>query len=273
LIHSHIPPWVRTAALVAPGALLFMFPAPSAAQTDYFNTDKRRPFWVEDAYPVERRAFEIQAAPFRLERIVGGVYNWSIEPELAYGVLPRTQLEIGVPLVVIDGVGGRRSGVGGLELSALYNLNVETSLPAFGVAAGALLPVGGFAPDNPFFSVQGIATRNFGWARFHINGEYTFGEEPSASDPLQVDATRWSAGIALDHTWPLRSLLIGGEVVLQQPLESAEDPALAVGTGARYQLSPRWAIDGGVGKRFTGDDRAWYVTFGSAYAFGLPWHP
>jgi hypothetical protein len=39
--------------------------------------------------------------------------------------------------------------------------------------------------------------------------------------------------------------------------------------GLRYQLAPRWAIDGGIGRRFTGDDRAWYVTFGSAFALGL----
>jgi hypothetical protein len=28
-------------------------------------------------------------------------------------------------------------------------------------------------------------------------------------------------------------------------------------------------MDAGAGRRFTGNDRTWYVTLGSAYAFGL----
>ena len=253
--------------------LLVLRPALCIAQTDYYNTDKGRPLLVEDAYPVERRAFELQAAPLRLERATGGAYHWSVEPEIAFGILPRTQLELGVPLSMVDASGERRSGVAGLELSALYNLNVETSLPAFGVSAGALLPVGSLAPDDPYFHLKGIATRTLPWARFHVNGEYTVGDEPAASDSAELDVTRWRVGVAADRTFPLRSLLLGGELIVQQPLNSADDAILILGAGTRYQLTPRWAIDAGVGKRLTGDDRAWYVTFGSAYAFGLPWHP
>ena len=42
------------------------------------------------------------------------------------------------------------------------------------------------------------------------------------------------------------------------------------GAGLRYQLSPVFAIDGGIGKRLTGDDQSWYVTFGVAKVFGIP---
>jgi outer membrane putative beta-barrel porin/alpha-amylase len=251
-------------------ALLLLCPALAGAQTDYYNTDKGRPLLIEDAYPVERRAFEIQAAPMRLERATGGTYLWSVEPEVAFGIFPRTQLELGVPLLFIDSAGYRRSGISGLTLSALYNVNVETSLPAFGIGASALLPVGPLSLDNPYVSFKGIATRTLPWARLHVNGEYTFGEEPPSSTTAEFEATRWTAGVAIDHTLPLKSLLLGGEVVLQQPLESTEGAILVLGAGTRYQLAPRWAIDAGFGKRLTGDDRAWYVTFGSAYALGLP---
>ena len=44
----------------------------------------------------------------------------------------------------------------------------------------------------------------------------------------------------------------------------------SAGTGSRWQVSPRVAMDAGVGRRLTGDDRGWYLTVGSAYAFGLP---
>lgn len=246
---------------------------PVHAQTDYYNTDRGRPLRVEDAYPVERRAFEIQAAPLRVERAAGGAYHWSLEPEIAYGILPRLQLEVGVPLSVIDAAGSRRAGVGGLDVSALYNLNVETSLPAFGVGASALLPVGNLAPEGPFVSVTGLMTRSFTWARFHVNGEYTIGDEPTALDAGVEEQSRWAAGLAVDRAFPLRALLLGAELVVEQPLDEAADLLWTAGAGFRYQLAPRWAMDAGIGKRLTGDDRAWYLTVGAAYAFGLPWNP
>jgi hypothetical protein len=263
----------RWALVLVVIALTLIRAAPAWAQTDYYNTDKGRPLQTEDAYPVERRAVEIQAAPLRLERLAAGVYQWSVEPEIAFGVLPRMQVELGVPISLIDAAGARSSGLNGLDFSVFYNLNVETSLPAFAISVSALLPVGALAPDNPYFVFKGIATRTLSWARFHVNGEYTAGHAASASGTFQTEVTRWSTGLGIDRTFPLQSLLVGGEVVLQQPIDSAADLAVAIGVGTRYQLAPRWAIDGGIGKRLTGDDRGWYVTLGSAYAFGLPWYP
>lgn len=255
-------------------ALLACAVVPAArAQTDYYNTDRGRPLRTEDAYPVERRAFEIQAAPLRLERLGAGAYNWGFEPEFAYGIAPRTHVEVGVPLAFIDAAGASRSGITGLHVSMLHNLNVETSIPALAVAASAALPVGGLASDETFFSVTGIATRTWSWMRVHLNGEYTLGDAPAATDPGIVEASRWSAGLSADKTFPLRSLLVGAELVVQQPLDAAEKAALSAALGTRYQLSPRWAVDAGLGKRLSGDERSWFITFGSAYAFGLPWKP
>ncbi|HEX8431422.1 MAG TPA: hypothetical protein VF625_09050, partial [Longimicrobium sp.] len=60
---------------------------PATAQTDYYNTDEGRPVRIEDAASVERYAFELQLAPFRVARERGGIYHWEIAPELAYGIL------------------------------------------------------------------------------------------------------------------------------------------------------------------------------------------
>jgi hypothetical protein len=248
-------------------------PASARAQTDYYNTDRGRPLRVEDAYPVERRAFEIQAAPLRVERFAQGAYSWGFEPEIAYGIAPRTHVEAGVPLAFIDAAGARRSGVSGVHLSLLHNLNVETSIPALALAASAALPMGSLASDETYFSVTGIATRTLSWARFHLNADYTFGDEPDAGDTGIIEESRWSAGLSVDKTFPLRSLLLAGEIVAEQPLEDAADVAFSAAIGTRYQLAPRWAVDAGVGKRLTGDERSWFITFGSAYAFGLPWRP
>lgn len=264
---------VRRAALLAAAAIVAA--APAGAQTDYYNTDAGRPITIEDAYPVERRAFELQLAPLRLERAAGGVYTWGLEPEVAYGILPRTHVEVGLPLVHRDDAAGRgSSGVAGVEFGIFHNLNVETRIPALALGADVLLPVGRFGPDHAYTSARAIATKTFSFARFHVNGQYTFGAEP---DPLRAagahELSRWLAGVAVDRTFPLRSMLITGELVAHQPLHAAEDLGWNAGAGIRYQYSPRVALDAGIGRQLTGGERAWSFTFGSAYAFGLPWYP
>jgi hypothetical protein len=259
---------------------------PLGAQTDYYNTDLGRPLQIEDYLALERYGLELQAAPLRVERGRGGVYNWGVEPELAYGILPRTQLEVGLPFAYIDAgpLGGRASGLAGIDVSVLHQLNAETAIPGLAVVGEALLPAGGLGPDRAYASAKAIATRTLSWARFHANAQYTFGSrlpvdgEPAAggapgSDQLgagAVELSRWTAGLAADRTFPLRSILVAGELYARQPLRQGEDVELASTLGVRYQQNPRWALDGGVGRRLTGDDQGWYATFGTAYAFGLP---
>lgn len=254
------------AAVLALGAAA----APARAQTDYYNTDRGRPVQIEDAYPVERYAFELQLAPVRLEREGGGTYHWEVAPELAYGILPNTQLEVGFPLVFQEGgEDGERKGLAGIEVAALHNLNVETrTLPALAVAAEVLLPVGGLAPDETYASLKGIATRTFPWARFHVNGQYTFGEEPSVGNGV-TEASRWMAGIAVDRTYPLRSILLTADVFAEQPLDDDAELAWTAEAGFRYQTSPQFNIDFGMGRRFAGGGQGWFLTFGAAHAFAV----
>ena len=277
---------LSTPAAVAVVVAVLAVTAPLGAQTDYYNTDLGRPLQIEDYLALERYGLELQAAPLRVERGRGGVYTWGVEPELAYGILPRTQLEVGLPFAYIDAgpLGGRASGLAGIDVSVLHQLNAETAIPGLAVVGEALLPAGGLGPDKAYASAKAIATRTLSWARFHANAQYTFGSrlpadgEPAAdgapgSDQLgagAVELSRWTAGLAADRTFPLRSILVAGEFYARQPLRQGEDVEVASTVGVRYQQSPRWALDGGIGRRLTGDDQGWYATFGTAYAFGLP---
>ena len=266
--------WMRRGLLA-----VLLAPAPLTAQTDYYNTDAGRPVLIEDAYPTERYAFELQIAPLRLERMKGGVYNWGVEPEIAYGIFPRTHLEVGVPLAWVDAPGELGGfGPAGIDVSVLHNLNAETlGLPAFALAAEAVLPVGKYAPEDPYFSLKGIATRTFTWARFHANARWTFGPEPETEigpggtlipNEAVEEPSRWMAGFAVDRALPLRSMLLIGNVYAEQPIHEDEEIEWNAGAGVRYQLSPRLAVDAGFGRQLTGDP-AWFVTFGSAYAFAV----
>ena len=253
---------------------LQLVPDGASAQTDYYNTDHGRPLTIEDAYSTERYAFEIQLAPLRLERTRGGVYQWGVEPELSYGILPRTHIELGTPLSYVDVSGSRKAGLAGIELSLLHNFNVETStLPALGIVGDVLFPAGPFGPENAVISAKGIATRTMRWARFHVNGSYTFGSEYGAGEsglgPGHVEANRWLAGLAVDKTFPLRSMLIGAEIFAAKPLIDEDPVAWNTAAGIRYQLTPYFNIDGGIGKRLTGDERSWFATFGLSRAFAI----
>lgn len=263
------PSWRVLSRLL--GAGLVAMPFGAGAQTDYFNTDRGRPLHVQDAIPIERYAFELQAAPLRWSRAPGARVLWSVEPELAYGILPRTQLEIGLPVFVAEGAGnGRTHGVGAVHVSVLHALNVESlGWPALALNLAAAIPAGEFGPDAAYGAVGGIATRTTRLARVHVNVDAVIGPSTAGSGTGGAhDLERWSAGVALDRAMPLRSLLVAAEVVAGRPMDPADDLRWRAGAGIRWQLTPYWAVDAGIGRAF-GDEREWSLTFGAARAFGL----
>jgi len=254
---------------------LLLLAAPAAAQKDYYNLDKNRPVRIEDAYATERYALEVKVAPLRLERERGGVYHWGFDPEIAYGILPRTSVEVGFPFAIVDGgeEHGRSSGLSGIELSLFHNLNIETrTLPAMGLRGDLVFPVGNLSGDRIYPSLTGLATRSFSWARFHANAQYTFGSAPedAAGEPgvTPHETSRWLAGVAVDRVFPLSAYLLIADVYASQPLHADDPIEWNAGTGIRYQVSPFLAVDAGVGRRLTGDT-GWYFTLGSAYHMGF----
>jgi hypothetical protein len=277
-----MPNRLRRRALAAALAAVAVTGAPARAQTDFYNTDAGRPLTIEDAYALERRSIEIQAAPLRVERIRGGQYRWGIEPELSVGLFPRTQLEIGVPLVLVDDArqGTRRAGAAGIDLSVLYNLNRETSLPALAIGVGALLPAGSLGPNAPYANGKLVVTRSFPSFRVHANAQGTVGPRlslPAGSpDPIggnTLELSRWLAGVAVDRTLALRGVLLAAELFARAPLVEGQPLEWNAGVGTRWQADVRWAMDAGLGRHLTGDDRGWYLTLGGAYALGWPWRP
>jgi hypothetical protein len=256
----------RTAALAA--GLSFTIPAGHlAAQIDYRNLDAERPVATEDAYAVERHAFEL-LIPFRTERERGGDRLHLVPFEVEYGIFDNTQVGIGLPFGGVDEPGGGSTwGLAGLEVSGLYNFNTEGPvLPALSLGAQVALPVGSLAGDNARVSLKGIATRSWGLTRLHFNAVRSFGSE---DDPGAEFAPRWSYSLALDRTLFRQSLLLVGELLAQRPVGGATVEA-NVAIGARYQLSPTFVADVGVARRLhsrVGPD--YDLTIGLSHAFGL----
>ncbi len=248
--------------------LLSLLAPTAAAQTAYYNLDTGRPLRVQDAYAIERYGWDLQLGP-AVSGPSGSASTWALETALAYGAFPRTQFELAAPLASAPAAGGGHStGIDGLDVGALYDLNTETSaLPAFAAAAHVTLPVGSLGPPSTLLSLEGIATRSFTGFRIHLDASATIG--PTGGGTGALERSRWFAGAAIDHAWPLSSVLAAVEIVALQPLADTSAIAWSAGTGARVQWTPTLVLDGGVSRRFSGANQAWSATLGITWSFAV----
>src|SRR5262249_24155308 len=123
MIRSMIP------AALAVGALLVVA-SRAHGQIDYRNLDEGRPVATEDAYPIERFAFEV-LLPYRFESERGGADLHLIAPELEFGVLANTQIGLKTVLAAVTDTGETDWGLAGIRVFGLYNFNTESSgIPA-----------------------------------------------------------------------------------------------------------------------------------------------
>lgn len=221
---------------------------PAAAQIDYRNLDDDRPVRTEDAYPIERFAFELML-PYEYENGVEGSQVHATLPELAYGVLPNTQIGAKLPVARLEAGGASEWGLAGPRLFALYNFNTEGRLlPALSLRADLAIPIGKLAGDDPRLTVKGIATRSWGLTRAHLNAAVSVG----ADDITAVEADPdWALSLAVDRTFFRRSLLAIGELAALRSVAGAPTEVTAA-LGARSQLTPTLVLDAGVSRRLTG---------------------
>jgi hypothetical protein len=261
--------WSRRMTALGVGLSLAVPARSLTAQADYRNLDRERPVATEDAYPVERHAFEL-VVPFRSERERAGDRLHLLPLEIEYGIFDNAQIGVSLPLAVDDpNESDSEWGLAGLSLLGLYNFNTEGPvLPALSLAADMALPVGSLAGDEPRFGLRVIATRSWGLTRVHFNAVRSFGSE----DQLGVEfAPRWSYGLAVDRTLFRSSVLLVGELLTRRATQEAASEVNAA-AGLRYQLSPTLVLDAGIARRLRSDAGPDYdLTIGLSHAFGLSW--
>lgn len=258
------PIWLPILAAI----LLMARPSSAHGQIDYRNLDDDRPTLIEDAYPVERYAFEL-LAPWRFSRDRLGGSLHAFTPEIEYGILRNGHLGLKLPVAGTRESGDREWGISGLKVFALYNFNTESRfLPAMAIRSDLTFPVGSLAGEGTRISVKAIATRSWGRYRLHLNGAYTFGgDRPLAA---AEGANKWWAGAAFDRTLYRRSMLLIGEVYLLREL-AAEPVEVNASLGVRLQLTPYMVFDAGVARRLrktAGPDLE--LTAGFSRAFAIP---
>jgi hypothetical protein len=257
---------LRTAATAA-GLSLYFQVMPAAAQIDYRNLDDDRPVVTEDAYPVERYAFEV-LAPYRFEDEAGGGQLHTVVPEIAYGLARNSQVGLKLPLAGADDGTGTDWGLAGLRIFGLYNFNTEGRwLPALSLRADASFPVGALAGDETRFAIKAIATRSWGRMRAHLNLSRGLGSEGefSVAEPLN----RWNASLAVDRTFFRSSMLLVGEVAIAQTIRDAPT-AINASLGGRWQWRPTLVLDAGISRRLRSDiGPNIALTVGLSHAFAI----
>lgn len=247
-------------------AAVFFVPHIATAQIDYRNLDDDRPTAVEDAYAIERYAFEF-LLPHLMTRAPGSATTYAFVPELAYGIASGMHVGLKMPVINGEGPTARRWEIGGLRAFALYNANTEGPLlPALALRVDGFFPVGSSGGDVTRGEVKLIATRSFGRNRLHLNAAVGIG--PDASGPAVEGASRWWYGAALDHTVFRKSVLLVGEVYARRNAAAAP-VEVNTSVGLRWQWTTSAVLDIGVSRRLraTGPDFA--LTFGVSKAFGI----
>jgi hypothetical protein len=251
--------WLVTAGLAAT--------TPAAAQIDYRNLDDERPVVTEDAYPIERYAFEV-TAPYRYESEAGGTNLHTVVPEVAYGIFPNAEVGVEAPFAAVDFGQDTDWGLAGLQVFGFYNFNTESPvLPALSIRGDLSLPVGALAGDDTRVTLKGIATRTWGRTRFHVNLARSFGakDDPAAAEP----ANRWAYSLAVDRTLFRQSVLLVGEVAAAEAVHRAPTE-VNTSLGIRYQWAPTLVVDAGLTRRLRDDIGPDFAfTVGLSHAFAL----
>lgn len=223
------------------------------------NTDAGRPFRVEDALALPRYALDLHVMPDWSGNGTAG--SWSLRSGAYYGIVPRTQIDVELP-VILGRTGSNEPSVSGVRIGAQHALNVESRLwPALALDASMLLPAGAVRRSHP--SVKGIATKTFKWARVNISSESFFRGEPLESE-ARSSLAQWETGVAVDRLFPRTAFLLGGELVARQPLDDAAPIRWSAGVGARYQITPSVVLDGRLSRDLTGSPRTWGIALAAS---------
>ena len=247
--------------------LAAMIATRASAQIDYRNLDDDRPVAVEDAYPLERYAFEWLGA-YRFTRLGEGRGQHLFVSEIAYGLARGAEMGIKAPFTAKTGGGGTEAGLAGLRVFALYNLTTERpSLPGAAIRLDWTAPLGSQAGRGGAVMIQALATRSFGRNRVHLNAGAALarGSEPAAAEAIP----RWRAGLAVDRTLLRSSTLLLAAATAEQDSEGA-DIAMAAAAGFRRQVAPALVLDAGVSWAFQrGAAPRPALTVGLSHAFAI----
>jgi hypothetical protein len=181
------------------------------------------------------------------------------------------------------------------KTTPLLRMHLNGSLGTYGVRTPRQIPPSGplcppgfvpapgggceqfvYPPDVPC-AVAPLATRDGGWGTSDVDvpivprSSFQSGARCRAAPRQQIAqrpyGLRWAAGLGVDRTFPLQSMLVTADVFAERFLGLYPNVEWTAEMGVRRQLSPEVVFDFGVGRRFAGSARSSSVTLGLTYSF------
>jgi len=139
------------------------------AQASYRNLDAGFPVRVEDATVTERYSLDLDFVNFRFDALSDSRNRVQYEPQITYGMLPRTEVWARLPSFYRERTVTPRSGIAGFGVGAMYQFNLETlHVPALALATELFQPTGKDALPSSY-SLKALVTRSFAPGRIHLN--------------------------------------------------------------------------------------------------------
>ena len=117
--------------------------ANARGQASYRNLDAGFPVRVEDATVTERYALDLDFLNFRYDELSDLRTRFQYEPRVSYGIFPRTEMWVRLPVFYRERDALPRGGVAGFGIGAMYQVNLETQyIPSLALAWEFFKPTG-----------------------------------------------------------------------------------------------------------------------------------
>ncbi|MGH9805405.1 MAG: hypothetical protein ACRD4D_09565 [Candidatus Acidiferrales bacterium] len=247
-----------------------VFSPETRAQADYRNLDPGRPIAIEDAQPVEFRAFEVQFGVPRFVRERRGDWELGFEPEFKVGLARDWQFGLSSEFVVARAKDNTVSTFRDTQLHLLYNFNQESrQWPAFALRPELTIRSGALGSRHEHGSLKAIVSKTFHRNRVHFNGSYTVGPTEEAGRGGEL-VNRFLYGAAYERTFPLHFVVLLADVYARKPIDN-RPTEVVFEAGARVQVNPQWVVDAGVSSGVLRDSAGPDIgfTFGVSYSFSF----
>jgi hypothetical protein len=122
------------------------------------------------------------------------------------------------------------------------------------------------APCSVSPSDDGITPRMFCSAGIAVSSANT---SMAALKPGNNTGERWLLGAAVDHAFPLRSVLLVAGMFAERFEGMGRPTDWTAEGGIRKQISTRLVADLGLGRKFSGVTTSWFATFGTSISLAF----